>query len=133
MQAGEREQRFERAELFAEAFGDGGEGSFDRRFQAGERVVVDFDAIDLDPFVETIEVRGGEQAGAQAIGTADTGAHRCGTALAVRAGDHDRDALQSRAIDCRARSEPFGHAREAETVAVFRKVEHYSSPMAERV
>ena len=132
VQAGERKQRFEGAELFTETFRDIGKSGFDRRLQAGERVIADLDAIDLDPFVETIKVRGGEQAGPQAIGAADTGAHGCRAALAVRAGDHDRDALQPRAIDVE-RVQQFGHAREAKTVTVFRKIEHYSSPMAEKV
>ena len=132
VQAGKREQRFERAELLAHALRDGCDGGFDPRFQAGERVVVDLDAVDLNPFVETKEMRRGEEAGPQAIGAADAGAHRRRTALAVRAGHHHRNALQPRAIDCE-RVQQFGHAREADAVAVFRQVEHYSSPMAEKV
>ena len=109
-----------------------GDGSFDPQFQASERVVADLDAIDLNPFVETQEMRRGEQAGPQAIGAADLSAHRRRAALAVRAGHHHRDALQPRAIDSE-RFQQSGHAREADAVAVFRQVEHYSSPMAEKV
>ena len=58
VQAGQRKQRFEGAELFAEPFRDIGDGGFDLRLQAGERVVADLDAIDLDPFVETTEDAG---------------------------------------------------------------------------
>ncbi len=132
VQAGERKQRFERAELFAEPFRDLGDGSFDPPLQAGERVVADLDAIDLNPFVETKQMRRGEEAGPQAIGAADLSAHRRRAALAVRAGHHHRDALQPRAIDSE-RFQQCGHAREADAVAVFRQVEHYSSPMAEKV
>ena len=132
VQAGERKQRFEGAEFFAEPLRDVGDGSFDPQFQAGERVVADLDAVDLNPFVETKEMRRGEQAGPQAIGAADLSAHRRRAALAVRAGHHHRDALQPRAIDSE-RFQQSGHAREADAVAVFRQVEHYSSPMAEKV
>ncbi len=113
-------------------FGDGCDGSLDPQFQAGERIVADLDAVDLNPFVETKKVRGGEEAGPQAIGAADARAHRRRTALAVRAGHHHRDALQPRAIDSE-RFQQSGHAREADAIAVFREVEHYSSPMAEKV
>ena len=99
VQAGEREQRFECAELLAHAVRDGCDGRFDPAFQASERVVVDLDAIDLNPFVETQKMRRGEEAGPQTIGAGDSGAHRRGAALAVRAGHHHRDVLQPRAID----------------------------------
>ena len=39
----------------------------------------------------------------------------------------------SRARSMCERVQQFGHAREADAVAVFRQVEHYSSPMAEKV
>src|SRR6185295_5075864 len=68
VQAGEREQRFERAELLANAVRDGCDGGFDPSFQAGERVVVDLDAIELNPLVETPEMRRREQAGSDAMG-----------------------------------------------------------------
>ena len=132
VQASECEQRFERAEFFAHPLRDGCDGSFDPQLQASERVVADLDAIDLNPFVETQEMRGGEEAGAQTIGAADLSAHRRRAALAVRARHHHRDALQPRAIDSE-RFQQSGHAREADAVAVFRQVEHYSSPMAEKV
>ena len=59
-------------------------------------------------------------------------AHRRRAALAVRAGHHDGYALQPCAIDVE-RVQQFGHAREADVIAVFGQVEHYSSPMAEKV
>jgi hypothetical protein len=40
--------------------------------------------------------------------------------------------LQSRAIDSE-RFQQSGHACEADAIAVFRQVEHYSSPMAVKV
>src|SRR2546423_9792693 len=132
VQAGKRKQRFERTELLTHALRNGCDGRFDPLFQAGERFVVDLDAIELDPFIETKKMRRREQAGAQAKGAADTGAHRRGTALAVRAGHHHRDTLQPRAPDSE-RFQQSGHSREADAVAVFRQVEHYSSPMAEKV
>ena len=108
------------------------DGSLDPRFQASERVVADLDAVDLNPFVETKKMRGREEAGPQAIGAADARAHRRRAALAVRAGHHHRNALQPRAIDSE-RFQQFGHARQADAIAVFRQVEHYSNPMAEKV
>src|SRR5438034_1270671 len=41
--------------------------------------------------------------------------------------------LEVEAGQCEQRFEQSGHAREADAVAVFRQVEHYSSPMAEKV
>ena len=132
VQAGQRKQRFEGAEFFADPLRDICDGSFDPQLQASERVVADLDAVDLNPFVETQQMRRREQAGPQAIGAADLSAHRRRAALAVRTRHHDRDALQPRAIDAE-RFQQSGHAREANAVAVFRQVEHYSSPMAEKV
>src|ERR1043165_708289 len=76
-------------------------------------------------------MRGSEDAGPQAIGAADTRAHRRRAALAVRASHHHGDALQPCAIDTE-RFQQCGHAREANAIAVFRQVEHYSNPMAEK-
>ena len=132
MQAGECKQRLEGAELLAEMLRDLGNGGFDPQLQAGERVIADLNAVDPDPFVETKKVRGGEEAGPQAIGAADTGAHGRRAALAVRAGHHDRHALQPRAIDVE-RVQQLGHACEADAVAELRKAEHYSNPMTEKV
>ena len=132
VEASEREQRFERAEFFAEPFRDLGDGGVDLPLQAVERVVVDVGTIDLNPFIETKQMRRREQAGAQAIGAADLSAHRRRAALAVRAGHHHRDALQPRAIDCE-RFQQRRHAREADAIAVFRQVEHYSSPIATKL
>ena len=133
VQAGERKQRFEGAELFTETFREHRQERLrTARLQAGERVIADLDAIDLDPFVETIKVRGGEQAGPQAIGAADTGAHGCRAALAVE----PVTTIEMRCSRARSMSsafKQFGHTREAKTVTVFRKIEHYSSPMAEKV
>src|SRR5439155_9484081 len=61
MQAGKREQRFEGAELLAHALRDGCDGRIDPQFQAQERVVADLDAIDLNPFIESQEMRRREQ------------------------------------------------------------------------
>ena len=93
VEAGQRKQRFERAEFFAEPFRDLDDGSVNAPLQASERVVADHDAVDLDPLVETKKMRGGEEAAPQAIGAANARAHRRRAALAVRAGDHHRDAL----------------------------------------
>src|SRR5207253_10180045 len=61
VQAGKREQRFEGAELLVHAVRDSCDGSIDPQFQAVERVVADLDAIDLNPFIESQEMRGGEE------------------------------------------------------------------------
>ena len=57
MQAGEREQRFERAECFAETFRNLGDGAVDSLLQPGKCLVADFDAVDLNPFIETEQMR----------------------------------------------------------------------------
>ena len=123
MQAGEREQGFEGAELFAAPRRDLGDRGFDPLIQPGQIGIADLDAIDLNPFVEAIQMRRGEQSGAQAIGAADAGAECRGRTLAIRAGDDHRDARQSRAIDGEI-VEQFGHSSQANAVAEFRKIKH---------
>ena len=99
MEAGQRKQRLERAELFAarcrnrliwrlRSLASGARRP--RRRSRRHRP---------DPLVETQQMRRGEEAGPQAIGAADRGAHRRRAALAVRAGHHHRMTLQPRAID----------------------------------
>ena len=100
--------------------------------QPREGVITDLGIVDPDPFVEAQQMRRGEEAGSQAIGAADRGAHRRRAALAVRAGHHDRVALQPGAIDAE-HIEQFGQAREADAVAIFRQVKHSSNPIAENV
>jgi hypothetical protein len=68
-------------------------------------------------------MRGGEEAGSQAIGAADRGAHSRRAAFSVRAGHDHRMTLQPCAVDAE-HIEQFGQARQANAVAVFGKVKH---------
>ena len=131
MQAGQREQGFEGAELFTAPRRDFGDRGFNLLTQPGQIGIADPGAIDLNPFVEAIEVRRGEQRGLQAAGAADVGAERRGGALAVRSGNDHRDALQMRAIDAEG-IEQIGHARQANAVAIFRKIKHPAIPWSKK-
>ena len=55
----------------------------DPRHEIRQFGIADRRPIDLNAFVEPMEMRRDEQAGAQAEGVADTGAERRGTSLAV--------------------------------------------------
>ena len=127
MQAGQREQRFEAAELFAAPRRDARDRRFDPGYQSRQIGIADVGAIDLNPFVETIEMRRSTQSRAQAVGPADAGAECRGGALAVGAGDDHRDARQPRAVDGEG-VEQFGHSRQAHAVAEFRKIKHRKAP-----
>ena len=132
IQAGQREHGLEAPNLLARRARHLGDGGRDPRHQPRQLVIADRRAIDLKALVETIEMRRGEQAGAQAEGAADAGAERRGRALAVRPGHHHRDALQPGAIH-RERVEQRGQPRQANAVAVFRQVKQCNSPIAENV
>ncbi len=127
MQAGQREHGFERSELLAAAPRNPGDSGFDPRNQPRQIVIANRHAIDLKPLVDAIQMRRGEQSGSQAVGAADAGAERRRAALAVRSRHHHRNALQPCAID-RERVEQLGHPRQANAVAVFRKVKHSTVP-----
>src|SRR5665213_4356102 len=62
MQAGQREHRLEGAEFFAALPRNRWYRGRDPSYQARQFVVADRHAIDLKPFVETVEMRRGEQA-----------------------------------------------------------------------
>src|ERR1700722_16315447 len=90
-------------------------------------VIADRRAIDLEPFVEAIEMRRREQSRAHAMGAANAGAERGGRALAVRTGHDDRIALQPRAVhgeNIEQRRQPG----ETNAVTVFRKIKHPTIP-----
>jgi hypothetical protein len=123
MQAPQREQGFEGAKLFAAPRRDVGDRGFDPLNQPRQIGIADLGAIDLDPFVETTEMRRGEQPRAQAISAADSGAECRGRALAVRSGDDHRVARQPRSIDGEG-VEQLGHPRQADAGAEFREIEH---------
>ena len=63
MKAGEREQCFERAELFASSLRNPGDGGLNLLPAPREGVVTDLGIVDPDPFVEAQQMRGREQAG----------------------------------------------------------------------
>ena len=132
MQAGKREQRFEGAEFFAETLRDVGDGGFDPELQARECVIADLDAVDLNPFVETEEMRRGEQAGAQAIGAADP-AHIAAVLPLPFEPVTTTELRCSRTRSMASAFQQLRQARKADAVAIFRQIEHYSSPMAEKV
>ena len=124
VQASERELCFECAETFVgQLCRDVPDRGFDSRDHRRQLHVVDRHAVDLEAFVEMIQVRRCEQSGAKAGGAADAGAERRGAAFTVRAGDHDRVSLQPRAIDAE-RVEQSRETREANAVPVFRQVKH---------
>jgi hypothetical protein len=109
--------------LFAAPRRDFGDRSLDPLIQPRQFDIADLGAIDLNPFVEAIQMRRGEQSGSQAVGAADAGAECRGRTLAVRSGDDHRNARQPRTIDGEG-VEQFGHSAQANAVAEFRKIKH---------
>src|ERR1700733_10737563 len=72
IQAGQGEHRFEGAKFLTAALRNSGNGRFDPRHQTRQIVIANGNTIDLKPFVETIEMRRGEQSGSLAIGASNS-------------------------------------------------------------
>src|SRR6266404_339830 len=132
IQAGQREQGLEGSEFFSGTPRDFGYSLLDPRLQPRQVVIADISAVDLNPFVPTIQMRRGEQTGSQAIGACDAGAERRGRAFAIGPRHDNRNTRQPCPVH-RERIEQVGHPCQANPVTVFWKVKHYSSPVAENV
>src|SRR5260370_22612723 len=99
VQAGQREHGFEGAEPRIAPLCNFGDRGSDPRHETRQIIIADWHAIDLKPFVETIEMRRGEQSGSQAASVRDTGAERLGRTFAVGPGHDDRNAREPGALD----------------------------------
>jgi len=123
IQAGQREQGLEGSELFASQPRDFGDGHLDPQLQPGQVVIADISAVDLKPFVETIQMRRSEQTGSQAAGVGDAGAERSGRAFAIGSRHHNRNTREPCPVH-RKSVEQVCHPCQTNPITVFRKIKH---------